>query len=54
MRGQWTGVCLALGAGLGLVVGLLGIDQWWWGLIGGAAVGLVVGAALEAQSKEKR
>lgn len=40
----WVGYGLALGAGLGLVAGLLFFDAYLWPLLIGAALGLVVGA----------
>lgn len=51
---QWTGVGTSMGAGLGMVVGLLG-----WGGVGiafgaifGSAAGLVVGAIADSRSPQ--
>ena len=51
---QWTGVGISMGAGLGMVVGLLG-----WGGVGiafgaifGSAAGLVVGAIAGSRSPQ--
>ena len=52
---QWTGVGISMGAGLGMVVGLLG-----WGGVGiafgaifGGAAGLVVGAIADSRSPQR-
>lgn len=47
MRGTRTGVGLVFGAGLGLVLGQVLLDQWWIGLMIGSAAGLVVGAVAD-------
>lgn len=36
------------GAALGLLMGLLVFDGEWWAPIAGAAIGLIVGAVIEA------
>jgi membrane associated rhomboid family serine protease len=53
MRGNWTGVGITAGAPIGLIFGLL-ITGGWWGPIAGAAVGLVIGAILDAWASRKR
>jgi purine-cytosine permease-like protein len=40
---------MALGAGLGMVFGLIGFDDWWLGPLIGVAVGLIVGAIMDSQ-----
>ena len=51
-RMQWTGVLLSLGAGVGMIVGLLiaGGAGIALGLAFGAGVGVVIGAAADAMS----
>lgn len=52
MKGLRAGVGLALGAGFGMVAGLLVTDDAWiWWLIVGAAVGLVIGAVMDGQAR---
>lgn len=51
MRGAWAGSGIALGAGLGIIFGLLLLgDNWFFGPAIGAAVGLLIGAIVDAQS----
>lgn len=51
MKGLRTGFGLALGAGVGMVAGLLVTDEAWiWWLLVGAALGLVIGAVMDSQS----
>lgn len=50
MRGFRAGVGMAVGAGLGLVFGLLLFDGWWVGPMIGVGLGLVVGAVVDLQS----
>ena len=50
---QWTGLLISLGAGVGMIVGLLiaGGDGIALGLAFGAVVGVVIGAAADAMSQ---
>lgn len=50
MRGFRAGVGMTVGAGLGLVFGLLLFDGWWVGPMIGVGLGLVVGAVVDLQS----
>lgn len=50
VKGAWTGTGIALGAALGILVGLLLFDDWWLGPVIGAVVGLLVGAIADAQT----
>lgn len=51
MKGVRTGTGLALGAGFGMLVGLLAdVGEMSWWLLGGAAIGLIGGSILEARS----
>lgn len=51
MRGVRTGLGIALGAGLGMLAGLLVTDDAWiWWLIVGAAAGLIIGASMDSRS----
>lgn len=52
MRGTWTGAGLSIGAGLGLLFGLL-ISASWWGPLVGVTGGLVIGAIIEAQASRR-
>ncbi len=36
-------------AALGILIGLLLLEEWWYGPIIGAAVGLLIGAIVDAQ-----
>lgn len=47
MKGARTGVGLVFGAALGLVFGLMLIDNWWMGPMIGVALGLIVGAVAD-------
>ena len=47
MKGARTGVGLVFGAALGLIVGLLGFNNWWVGPMIGVAVGLIIGAVAD-------
>lgn len=49
MRGLRSAVGLILGAGIGMVVGTLVTDVWIWWLLAGAALGLVIGAVMDAK-----
>lgn len=52
MKGLRAGFGLALGAGVGVVAGLMVTDDAWiWWLLVGAAVGLVIGAVMDSQSR---
>lgn len=48
----YTGVGIALGAGLGVVFGQLVFDNISIGIALGIAVGLVIGAALDARRRK--
>lgn len=50
MKGAWTGTGIALGAALGIIGGLLLLENWFFGPVIGAAVGLLIGAIVDAQS----
>lgn len=55
MKGAWTGSGIALGAGIGIIFGLLLLgDSWFFGPAIGAAVGLLIGAIVDAQSGDNR
>jgi uncharacterized membrane protein len=53
MKGTYTGLGVAFGAGLGLLVGILFIDTWWFGMAIGAVVGLVVGSLAEIAFRDR-
>lgn len=46
---SYTGTGIALGAGLGIVFGLLLLPTWWWGPLIGAVAGLLVGAVVDSR-----
>ncbi|MDX5400273.1 MAG: hypothetical protein LPK92_11230 [Actinomycetes bacterium] len=54
MRGTYAGLGIVFGAGLGLIAGLLLVDAWWWGMLIGAMLGLVVGAIVETTTQARR
>jgi hypothetical protein len=54
VKGAWTGTGIALGAGLGIIGGLLLLENWFFGPIIGASVGLLIGAIVDAQSADDR
>ena len=45
---------MALGAGFGLIFGLLMLEGWWIGPVVGVAVGLIVGAVIDSQGRKGR
>lgn len=47
MKGMYTGLGLVFGAGLGLVIGLLTLETWWYGMVIGSVTGLVLGSMAE-------
>jgi len=47
------GTWISLGAGLGMVIGMVWFDQFLWGLIMGAGIGTALGAAFIDQAKKK-
>jgi hypothetical protein len=47
MKGMYTGLGLVFGAGLGLVIGLLALETWWYGMLIGSVTGLVLGSMAE-------
>lgn len=49
MTGSRTGIGMALGAGLGMAFGLIGLNYWWLGPLIGVAVGLIVGAIMDSR-----
>ena len=53
--GKWiyAGIGLAIGAGLGILIGLIFLDQLVYGLITGAAAGLIIGAVVDATSRRQ-
>lgn len=51
MKGVHSGAGLAIGAAMGLLLGLLFFDGWWLAPVAGAAVGLIIGAIVEIQSR---
>lgn len=53
MKGTYTGLGLAFGAGLGLIVGLVLLETWWLGMGFGAAVGLVLGSVAEITIRDE-
>ncbi|NCD20367.1 MAG: hypothetical protein EOL89_10385 [Actinobacteria bacterium] len=53
MKGTYTGLGVAFGAGLGLLVGILFLDTWWFGMAIGAAIGLVVGSLAEIAFRDR-
>ncbi len=53
MKGMYTGLGLIFGAGLGMIVGLVLLETWWYGMGIGAAIGLVLGSSVEAMTRDK-
>lgn len=53
MKGMYTGLGLVFGAGLGMIVGLVLLETWWYGMGIGAAIGLVLGSMVEALTRDK-
>lgn len=53
LKGFRAGVGMAIGAGLGLVFGLLFIDDWWIGPAIGVSLGLIVGAIIDLQTQSE-
>ncbi len=53
MKGTYTGLGVAFGAGLGLIAGMLLLETWWFGMAIGAAVGLLVGALAENAVRDR-
>jgi len=47
----YAGAGLAIGAGVGMIFGLMLFESLSWGCVIGAAVGLVVGAAIDAYER---
>jgi hypothetical protein len=54
MEGFRAGVGMSIGAGLGLVLGLLFFSNWWLGPVIGVALGLLVGAFMDLPKSPKR
>jgi hypothetical protein len=54
MRKLGVGVGMSIGAGLGPILGLLMLDDWWLGLVVGVGVGLLVGAVFDLQAGSRR
>lgn len=53
MRGVRTATGIALGAGLGMLAGLLAnADDWIWWLIVGSAAGLIIGAIMDSRQSD--
>jgi uncharacterized membrane protein len=48
-----TGTGLAIGAAIGMILGLMLFENLAWGCVVGAAVGLVIGGAIDAQGRHK-
>jgi uncharacterized membrane protein len=49
----YAGSGLAIGAGIGMIFGLLLFENLAWGCVIGAAVGLVIGAVIDAQGRRE-
>ena len=49
----YAGAGLAIGAGVGMILGPLLFENLAWGCVIGAAVGLVMGAAIDAQGRHE-
>ncbi|MGM0385629.1 MAG: hypothetical protein ACQERF_06590 [Actinomycetota bacterium] len=53
MKGTYTGLGVAFGAGLGLIAGILFLETWWFGMVIGAAIGLVIGSVAEHAFRDR-
>lgn len=53
MKGTYAGLGVTFGAGLGLVAGILFLDAWWFGMVIGAVLGLVIGSLAEIASRDR-
>jgi hypothetical protein len=48
MKGYRAALGIVVGSAVGLFVGLLWLGQdWWWVMLAGSGIGLIVGAALD-------
>jgi hypothetical protein len=45
---------MSIGAGLGLIFGLLMLEDWWLGPVVGVGVGLLVGAVFDLLAGSER
>ncbi len=50
---EYIGTGLAIGAGIGLIVGMF-LDQLVYGLLIGTAIGLIIGSILDARERLDR
>ena len=49
----YAGSGLAIGAGIGMIFGLLLFENLAWGCVIGSALGLLIGAAIDAQKSRE-
>lgn len=52
MKGMYAGLGLVFGAGLGMIVGLLLLETWWYGMVIGPGIGFVLGSVVEMVTRD--